>query len=120
MCIRDSARDGQAGETDSPEELTPAPQARRPEMRVRHPHRSTRMPTQVELNNMYGHLAAVMEAVGYTPGEKLKFMTYLRQLHMRAGIVNWETHIYHILCRKILRALGEERFEGVNEEWELE
>jgi tRNA (cytidine32/uridine32-2'-O)-methyltransferase len=95
-------------------------QARRPEMRVRHPHRSTRMPTQMELNNMYGHLAAVMEAVGYTPGEKLKFMTYLRQLHMRAGIVNWETHIYHILCRKILRSLGQERFEGVDEEWELD
>jgi tRNA C32,U32 (ribose-2'-O)-methylase TrmJ len=89
---------------------------RRPEMRVRHPHRSTRLPSQLELNNMYGHLAAVMDAVGYTPHEKLKFMTYLRQLHMRAGIVNWETHIYHILCRKILRGLDAPRFEGVGEE----
>lgn len=93
---------------------------RRPEMRVRHPHRATRLPTQLELNNMYGHLAAVMDAVGYSAGEKLKFMTYLRQLHMRAGIVNWETHIYHILCRKILGSLDAPRFEGVQEEWELD
>ncbi len=86
---------------------------RRPEMRVRHPHRSTRLPTQVELNNMYGHIAAVMDAVGYTDHEKLKFMTYLRQLHMRAGIVNWETHIYHIFCRKILKTLGVPKFTGI-------
>ncbi len=92
-------------------EHPPARNARRPEMRVRHPHRSTRLPTQLELNNMYGHIAAVMDEVGYTPEEKLKFMTYLRQLHMRAGIVNWETHIYHILCRKILRRLGVPKFE---------
>ncbi len=105
----------------APVPMTPAPEVvRRPEMRVRHPHRSTRLPTQLELNNMYGHIAAVMDAVGYQPGEKLKFMTYLRQLHMRAGIVNWETHIYHILCRKVLRALGQEPFPGVNEEWELD
>lgn len=91
------------------------PPVRRPEMRVRHPHRSTRLPTQLELNNMYGHIAAVMDEVGYTPEEKLKFMTYLRQLHMRAGIVNWETHIYHIFCRKILRRLGAPRFEGTGE-----
>jgi TrmH family RNA methyltransferase len=106
---------------DSPQEeeapaadgCSPSP-VRRPEMRVRHPHRSTRLPSQVELNNMYGHIAAVMDAVNYTPHEKLKFMTYLRQLHMRAGIVNWETHIYHIFCRKILKTLGAPRFEGVD------
>jgi len=86
---------------------------RRPEMRVRHPHRATRLPTQTELDNMYGHLAWTMEAVGYTDHEKMKFLTYLRQLHMRAGIVNWETHIYHMFCRRILRALGSPRFDGV-------
>ncbi len=88
---------------------------RRPEMRVRHPHRGTRLPTQLELNNMYGHIATVMGEVGYSDAEKLKFMTYLRQLHMRAGIVNWETHIYHIFCRKILRRLGVPKFEGVDD-----
>ncbi len=92
-----------------------APNVRRPEMRVRHPHRNTKMPTQIELNNMYGHIATVMGEVGYSDAEKLKFMTYLRQLHMRAGIVNWETHIYHIFCRKILRRLGVPRFEGLDE-----
>lgn len=97
-------------------DLNEAAQAdiRRPEMRVRHPHRSTKMPTQIELNNMYGHIATVMGEVGYSDAEKLKFMTYLRQLHMRAGIVNWETHIYHIFCRKILRRLEVPRFEGLD------
>nr|MEE4268506.1 TrmJ/YjtD family RNA methyltransferase [Candidatus Krumholzibacteria bacterium] len=112
-----------AGEEDVAASVPAVPateNVRRPEMRVRHPHRSTRLPSQLELNNMYGHIAAVMDAVDYQPGEKLKFMTYLRQLHMRAGIVNWETHIYHILCRKVLRALGQEPFPGVNEEWELD
>ncbi len=91
---------------------------RRPEMRVSHPHRTTKLPTQTELDNMYGHLATVMTAVGYSDHEKIKFMTFLRQLHMRAGIVNWETHIYHILCRKILRTLGEEKFPGLDPEQE--
>lgn len=105
-----------------PDDGAPVPKesVRRPEMRVRHPHRSTRMPTQIELNNLYGHIAAVMTAVGYSAAEKLKFMTYLRQLHMRAGIVNWETHIYHILCRKILRKIDAPRFEGVDESWDME
>ncbi len=88
---------------------------RRPEMRVRHPHRGTRLPTQLELNHMYGHIATVMGEVGYSDAEKLKFMTYLRQLHMRAGIVNWETHIYHIFCRKILRKLGAPKFSGLDD-----
>jgi hypothetical protein len=44
----------------------------------------------------------------------MKFLTYLRQLHMRAGIVNWETHIYHILARKICRAVGVEKFRGLD------
>ena len=91
---------------------------RRPEMRVHHPHRSTRLPTQHELDSMYGHLATAMGAVGYSPAERLKFLTYLRQLHLRAGIVNWETHIYHILCRKILRAVDGPKFLGVDEEKE--
>ena len=87
---------------------------RRPEMRVHHPHRSTKLPTQHELDSMYGHLAATMEAIDYTPAERLKFLTYLRQMHMRAGIVNWETHIYHILCRKILKAVGGPKFQGLD------
>jgi tRNA (cytidine32/uridine32-2'-O)-methyltransferase len=86
---------------------------RRPEMRVHHPHRSTKLPTQHELESMYGHLATTMGAVGYSPAERLKFITYLRQLHMRAGIVNWETHIYHILCKKVLRAVGGPTFKGI-------
>jgi TrmH family RNA methyltransferase len=94
------------------------PNIRRPEMKVSHPHRTTKLPTQVELDNMYGHLATVMAAVGYSDHEKYKFMTFLRQLHMRAGIVNWETHIYHILCRKILRTLGAEKFPGCEPEME--
>ena len=91
----------------------PSGAVRRPEMRVRHPHRSTRLPTQIELDNMYGHLAHAMSAVGYSDQERLKFLTYLRQLHMRAGIVNWEMHIYHILSRRILKATGSPRFEGL-------
>jgi TrmH family RNA methyltransferase len=86
---------------------------RRPEMRVRHPHRTTRLPTQVELDNMYAHLAHTMKEVGYTDAETLKFLTYLRQLHMRAGIVNWESHIYHMFCRRILRKLEVPKFPGV-------
>ncbi len=89
------------------------PRSRRPELRVRHPHRTTRLPTQIELDNLYGHLAHAMGALGYSDQERLKFLTYLRQLHMRAGIVNWEMHIYHILCRRILKATGAPRFEGV-------
>jgi tRNA (cytidine32/uridine32-2'-O)-methyltransferase len=101
-------------------EEVPNADIRRPEMRVRHPHRSTKLPTQIELNNMYGHIATVMGEVGYSDAEKLKFMTYLRQLHMRAGIVNWETHIYHIFCRKILRRLGVPKFEGVDDSLNLD
>jgi tRNA (cytidine32/uridine32-2'-O)-methyltransferase len=86
---------------------------RRPEMRVRHPHRSTRLPTQIELDNMYAHLAHAMQSVGYSEHETIKFLTYLRQLHMRAGIVNWETHIYHMFCRRILKKVGADRFMGL-------
>jgi hypothetical protein len=32
---------------------------------------------------------------------------------MRAGIVNWETHIYHILARHITGALRVPRFQGL-------
>jgi len=88
------------------------PGIRRPEMRVRHPHRSTKLPRQQELDAMYAHLAAVMDAVGYSGYERRKFLTYLRQLHMRAGIVDWETHIYHILCKRLLKALGRPKFSG--------
>ncbi len=96
---------------------SPAPgNVRRPEMRVRHPHRGTHLPSQMELNNMYGHIATVMAEVGYSDAEMLKFMTYLRQLHMRAGIVNWETHIYHIFCKKILRRLGVPRYDGLTDD----
>jgi tRNA (cytidine32/uridine32-2'-O)-methyltransferase len=79
---------------------------RRPEMRVSHPHRSTKLPTQEELDTMYDHVGAAMAAVGYKPAEREKFLTYLRHLHMRAGIVDWEMQTYHLFARKILRALG--------------
>lgn len=98
-----------------PSEASSPPRAdvRRPEMRVRHPHRSTKLPTQGELDNMYGHLATAMAAVDYTEHERIKFLTYLRQLHQRAGIVNWETHIYHLLSKRIIKAMGQEKFGGV-------
>jgi hypothetical protein len=64
---------------------------------------------------MYGHLAWTMGAVDYTDHEKLKFLTYLRQLHMRAGIVNWETHIYHMFCRRILKKVGAPKFAGLGD-----
>ncbi len=107
-----------AGGKDDPGTRVRKPQGggvRRPEMKVHHPHRSTRLPTQQELDNMYGHLAHAMSAIGYTDAERLKFLTYLRQLHMRAGIVNWETHIYHILSRRILKATGSPRFTGLGD-----
>jgi len=75
-----------------------------------HPHRSSRTPTTGELDVMYEHLGTVMTAVGYTDFEREKFLTFLRQLHMRAGMVNWEMQIYHLLSRKVLTALGEPRF----------
>jgi len=112
-----------AGGQDDPHARAKKPQgqlaraggsARRPEMKVRHPHRSTRMPTQHELDTMYAHLATAMTAVGYSDRERYKFLTYLRQLHMRAGIVNWETHIYHILSRRILKATDQPRFTGLD------
>ena len=84
----------------------------RPEMRVRHPHRSTKLPDQRQLDTMYAHLAYTMGHVEYSPAERLKFLTYLRQLHMRAGIVDWETHIYHIFCARILKGLGVPKFSG--------
>ena len=87
--------------------------ARRPEMNVHHPHRSTRLPTQFQLDMMYAHLARAMEALEYTEFERRKFLTYLRQLHMRAGIVDWELQIYHLLANRILKAAGEP---GLSEE----
>ena len=69
---------------------------------------------------MYAHLAHAMSAVGYSDQERMKFLTYLRQLHMRAGIVNWETHIYHILARKICKATGSPKFMGLEEMPDLE
>ena len=88
---------------------------RRPEMFVSHPHRSTKIPTQFQLDTMYGHLGAVMEAVGYSEEEQRKFLTYLRHLHMRAGIVDWEMQTYHLLARKILYALGRPPYAGGGE-----
>lgn len=84
--------------------------ARPPEMRVNHPHRSTKLPTQRQLDTMYEHLGTVMDAVGYAPAERDKFLTYLRHLHMRAGIVDWELQTYHLLARKVLLALDEPPF----------
>ena len=62
---------------------------------------------------MYAHLARAMEALEYTEFERRKFLTYLRQLHMRAGIVDWELQIYHLLANRILKAAGEP---GLSEE----
>lgn len=88
----------------------PRPNSRRPEMRVSHPHRSTKLPTQDQLDLMYAHVGAAMRAVGYSDEECTKFLTYMRHLHMRAGIVDWEMQVYHLFARKILYALGEEPF----------
>lgn len=86
----------------------------RPEMAVAHPHRSTRLPTQHELETMYAHLAAAMRAVGYSDFELRKFMTYLRQMHSRAGMVNWELQIFHILAKRILLTAGAPPFTGLD------
>lgn len=86
----------------------------RPEMVVRHPHRSTRLPTQHELDTMYAHLAAAMTAVGYSAFERRKFLIYLRQLHGRAGMVDWELQIFHLLARRILELAGAPKFQGLD------
>lgn len=83
---------------------------------VSHPHRGTRLPSQEELDTAYAHIAAVMAAVGYRDAERRKFLTYLRHMHQRAGIVNWEVQIYHLLSRRILDALGRPRFRGLPED----
>ena len=80
---------------------------------VSHPHRGTRLPSQEELDTVYAHIAGVMMAVGYSDAERRKFLTYLRHMHQRAGIVNWEMQIYHLLSRRILDALGRPRFRGL-------
>jgi TrmH family RNA methyltransferase len=90
--------------------------ARPPELHVSHPHRSTKLPTQLELDTMYAHLAQAMTAVGYVEVEKRKFLTYLRHLNARAGIVNWELQIYHLLARRILKATGKPKFLGIEQE----
>jgi len=87
--------------------------------RPTHPHRTSKTPTNFELDTMYAHLGSVMSAVGYSNFEREKFLTFLRQMHMRAGMVNWEMQIYHLLARKTLKALGEPRFlldREINEE----
>ncbi len=86
----------------------------RPEMSVRHPHRSTRLPSQLELDTMYAHLAEAMDAVGYSEFECRKFLNYLRQLHVRAGLVNWELQIFHILSKRILELAGRPKFKGLD------
>jgi tRNA (cytidine32/uridine32-2'-O)-methyltransferase len=88
----------------------PRPNGRPPEMRVSHPHRSTKLPVQADLDIMYGHVGAAMSAVGYEPFECEKFLTYMRQMHMRAGIVDWEMQIYHLFARKILHTVGAEPY----------
>ena len=85
----------------------------RPEMSVRHPHRSTKLPAQLELDTMYAHMATAMESIGYSEFERRKFLTYLRQLNGRAGIVNWELQIYHILAKRILELAGRPKFQGL-------
>ncbi len=111
--IRQAMQRANAPDSTGQPRNAPATNVRRPEMRVRHPHRTTRLPTQVELDNTYAHLAHTMKAVDYTEAETIKFLTYLRLLHMRAGIVNWETHIYHMFCRRILKKVGRPKFTGL-------
>lgn len=84
--------------------------ARPPDMRVAHPHRGTHLPAQRDLDILYEHLGEAMDALGYSDFERRKFTTYLRQLHMRAGIVDWELQIYHLLARRIMEATGRPRF----------
>lgn len=86
----------------------------RPEMSVRHPHRGTRLPKQHELDTMYAHLAEAMSALQYTDFERHKFLTYLSQLHLRAGMVDWELQIYHILAARILELAGRPKFQGLS------
>jgi len=99
-------------EAAPPRFVSTDPATRRPEMSVQHPHRSTRLPTQFELDMTYSHLAHAMEAIGYSEFERRKFLTYLRLLHMRAGIVDWELQIYHLLARRILKLASRDKFEG--------
>ncbi len=87
-----------------------------PDRHVSHPHRSTKLPTLQELDMMYAHLAQAMTALGYSDFEKRKFLTYLRHLHSRAGIVNWELQIYHLLARRILECTGMPLFGGIERE----
>lgn len=87
----------------------------RPEMRVSHPHQSTKLPTQFELDTMYDHLQAAMASIGYSDHEQTKFLTYIRHMHMRAGIVDWETQVFHLLSKRILKAMGEPPFNGRDE-----
>ncbi len=96
-------------EASDAERIAPS---RRPEMRVSHPHQSTKMPSQAQLDVMYDHLDAAMGALDYTPREREKFLTYIRHLHMRAGIVDWETQVYHLMAKRILKALGAPAFRG--------
>jgi tRNA C32,U32 (ribose-2'-O)-methylase TrmJ len=70
------------------------------------------LPSQLELETMYAHLGEAMAAVDYSARERRKFLTYIRHLHMRAGIVDWELQIYHLLARRILEATGRPRFRG--------
>ena len=117
--IRQAVQRAAAEKTVVAPEIVVDSGARWPEMRVSHPHRSTKLPNQHDLDNMYAHLAHAMTAVGYSDFERMKFLTYLRQLHMRAGIVNWETHIYHILARKICKTTGTPKFMGLPDDLDL-
>ncbi len=80
---------------------------------VNHPHRGTRLPTQRELDTAWAHLGEAMAAVGYSDAERRKFLTYVRHLTQRAGIVNWELQIFHLLARRVLETTGRPRFRGL-------
>ncbi len=99
--IREAWRRTTAGGASGPAMATSRPT---------HPHRSTKTPTKFELDTMYDHLAAAMDAIGYSAFERDKFLTFMRQMHMRAGIVNWEMQIYHLFARKVLFTVGAPRF----------
>jgi len=107
------AAGGRAGRPASGRERGGEAPGRRRAGGVDHPHRGTRLPTQYELDTMYAHLGAAMGAVGYTEAERRKFLTYLRHLHMRAGIVDWELQIFHLLARRILETANQPPFGGL-------
>ena len=70
--------------------------------------------TQVRIANSFGDA----EVTGISGAVKGACAHCSAELEDLTGIVDWETHIYHILSRKILRKVGAPKFEGLNDEGE--